>query len=181
MAQYYCQYAQSDPYNKDYHDNEYGYPLREDAVLFERLSLEINQAGLSWITILKKKENFHRAFDGFHLDRVAAYGESEIHRLMNDAGIIRNRRKIQAVIENARRLIRIRQEFGSFAGWLDHHHPLQLEEWVKIFKQNLVFMGPEVVREFLVSIGYLPEAHEPSCPAYQRIILMDPPWLTGKR
>lgn len=143
----------------------------------ERLSLEINQAGLSWLTILKKKDAFHRAFDGFEIDRVAAYGESEITRLMTDAAIIRNRRKIDAVIENARRLQRIRGESGSFKAWMDGHHPLKKEEWVKLFKGTFLFTGGEIVGEFLLSTGYLPGAHETGCPIFQEIALQNPPWM----
>jgi DNA-3-methyladenine glycosylase I len=177
MALYYCQFASTNPLHQQYHDNEYGFPLREDAALLERLSLEINQAGLSWITILKKKDAFHYAFEGFIPERVASYSEEDIARLMNDASIIRNRRKILAVIENARRILHLRKTYGSFAHWLDHHHPLTLVEWVKVFKHTFVFTGSEIVNEFLVSTGYLPEAHEPSCPIYERIVSLNPPWL----
>lgn len=173
----YCEYSQLDPLHKQYHDNEYGFPLRDDAALLERLALEINQAGLSWTLILKKKDAFHRAFEGFDPQRVAAYGPEDEARLLQDASIIRNRRKIQAVIENARRLLLLRLEYGSFAAWLDHHHPLGKDEWVKLFKQTFVFTGGEVVGEFLLSTGYLPGAHEPDCPTYRRILALNPPWL----
>src|SRR5688572_32988278 len=98
----YCDAAPGQPFHGPYHDTEYGFPLHDDAAPLERLALEINQAGLSWLTILKKKDNFHRAFDGFDVDTVAAYGERERARLLEDAGIIRNRLKVDAVIENAR-------------------------------------------------------------------------------
>ncbi len=103
----YCEYLRDHPedtLNKLYHDNEYGFPLAEDAALLERLALEINQAGLSWTLILKRKEAFHRAFEGFDVDKVAAYREQDVARLLADAGIIRNRLKVNAVIENARRI-----------------------------------------------------------------------------
>jgi DNA-3-methyladenine glycosylase I len=175
----YCQYVREHPedtFNKEYHDREYGFPLEEDAAFFERLVLEINQAGLSWITILKKKENFKRAYDGFDVDKVAAYKETDISHLLTDAGIIRNRLKVNAAIENARRIQGLRLEHGSFKGWLDGHHPLSLEEWTKLFKQTFVFTGGEIVKEFLLSCGYLPGAHERGCPAYQQIIEMQPAW-----
>ncbi len=175
----YCQYVREHPedtFNKDYHDQEYGFPLEEDAAFFERLVLEINQAGLSWITILKKKENFKHAYDGFDVDKVAAYMETDISRLLTDAGIIRNRLKVNAAVENARRIQGLRLEHGSFKGWLDGHHPLSLEEWTKLFKQTFVFTGGEIVKEFLLSCGYLPGAHERGCPAYQQIIEMQPAW-----
>ncbi|KXK57049.1 MAG: glycosylase [Chlorobi bacterium OLB7] len=127
----YCTYVRTvpaaDPLHVRYHDHQYGFPLRSDSELFERLILEINQAGLSWLTILKKQESFRHAYDGFDLDRVAAYDDRDRERLLADPGIIRNRLKVNAAIENARRLVRIRQEFGSFAAWLDHHHPLSRE------------------------------------------------------
>ncbi len=177
MAASYCEAAADHPLHKLYHDQEYGFPLESDNALFERLVLEINQAGLSWTTILNKKDNFHRAYDGFDIDRVAAYGETDSARLLADAGIIRNRRKIAAAIENARRLVQIRQEHGSFAAWLDAHHPRSKEQWVKLFKQTFVFTGGEIVGEFLMSTGYLPGAHEPWCPIYNQIAALNPPWM----
>src|SRR5512132_2894265 len=101
----YCQFAPGQPFHGPYHDTEYGFPLQDDNLLFERLILEINQAGLSWLTILKKREGFQRAYDYFNLDKVATYGEEDYLRLLNDPGIIRNRLKINAAIENARRII----------------------------------------------------------------------------
>src|SRR5574341_1828310 len=120
----YCEYVLSHPedeFNKRYHDTEYGFPLKEDNLLFGRLILEINQAGLSWITILKKTENFRRAYHDFDIDRVAKYGEEDLMRLLADAGIVRNRLKISAAIENAKRIQELRKEFDSFKGWLDAH------------------------------------------------------------
>jgi DNA-3-methyladenine glycosylase I len=182
MAASYCEFVRSlppDHVHARYHDDEYGFPLRDDARLFERLALEINQAGLSWLTILNKKDGFIRAFDGFDLDRVAGYGQDEIARLLADASIIRNRKKIEAVIENARRLLAIRGEYGSFAAWLDHHHPLDKDEWRKLFKRTFVFTGGEIVGEFLMSTGYLPGAHEPNCPVYAQIAELRPAWMAG--
>ena len=175
----YCQYVLTHPedeYNKHYHDTEYGFPPEDDNLLFERLILEINQAGLSWITILKKRENFRRAYDGFDIDAVARYMESDRARLLSNAGIIRNKLKINAAIENARRILALRREFGSFKGWLDAHHPLALEEWTKLFKQNFLFTGGEIVKEFLMSTGYLPGAHDTDCPVYSIIVEQQPPW-----
>ncbi len=181
MATSYCGAAQLNPLHKSYHDTEYGFPLRDDAGLFERLALEINQAGLSWLTILKKKDAFHRAFDGFDIDRVAAYGEDDVARLLADANIIRNRLKVNAVIENARRLRAIREEYGSFAAWLDSNHPRTMEGWQKLFKKTFVFTGGEIVREFLVSVGYLPGAHDPGCVTYERIAELNPAWMRADR
>lgn len=171
----YCVLADH-PVHGPYHDEEYGFPLREDALLFERFVLEINQAGLSWLTILKKKDGFRESYDGFDIDQVAAYGEKDRSRLLADSRIIRNRLKVNAAIENARRVQALRSDFGSFAGWLDAHHPLPLEEWCRLFKRTFLFTGGEIVREFLVSTGYLPGAHDPACPIYDRIAALDPPW-----
>ena len=173
----YCQYSLTRPIHKQYHDTEFGFPIREDSALLERLALEIGQAGLSWETILKKKDGYHRAFEGFDLDRVAAYGDEDEARLMADAGIVRNRLKVRAVIENARRLVVIRESHGSFAAWLDAHHPLPPDEWQKLFKKMFVFTGGEIVRSFLLSTGYLPGAHDVDCPVYEKIALLRPPWL----
>ena len=177
MSLSYCEFAPTHPVHKAYHDTEYGFPFATTMRLFERLVLEINQAGLSWLTILNKKDAFQRAFDGFDLDLVAAYGDDDQARLLTDAGIIRNRLKIKAAIENARRLIVLREQHGSFAAWLDLHHPLPKEDWIKLFKRTFVFTGGEIVGEFLMSTGYLPGAHEPSCPIYEQVVRQNPPWL----
>src|SRR6516165_3430751 len=123
MSSVYCRMAPGDPLHGLYHDQEYGFPSRDEAVLFERLMLEINQAGLSWATILRKRAAFRAAFAGFDVDRVAAFGPDDIERLMADAGIIRNRLKIAAAIDNAQRIQQLRRDYGSFADWLDAHHP----------------------------------------------------------
>lgn len=176
MSDAYCTMAPSHPFHGPYHDGEYGFPAREDSVLFERLALEINQAGLSWLTVLKKRAAFAAAFAGYDIDRVAAFGPREVKRLLADAGIIRNRLKIEAVIENARRLQALRKEYGSFAAWLDAHHPRAKEEWVKLFRQTFRFTGGEIVGEFLMSLGYLPGAHVERCPVHAQILKLDPPW-----
>jgi DNA-3-methyladenine glycosylase I len=140
-------------------------------------ALTINQAGLSWLTILKKRDNFRAAFDGFDLERVATYRRRERARLLRDAGIIRNRLKIDAVIENARRIVEIREAHGSLAKWLDAHHPRGKAEWVKLFKKTFLFTGGEITGEFLLSTGYLPGAHVPACPVYLRVARLKPPWM----
>ena len=177
----YCEYVLAHPedeYNKRYHDTEYGFPLEDDNQLFERLVLEINQAGLSWITILKKQENFRRAYDGFEVETVAGYATADRARLLSDAGIIRNRLKVNATIENARRILELREEYGSFKGWLDAHHPLPREDWTKLFKKTFLFTGGEIVNEFLLSSGYLQGAHDPDCPVYPIVMEQRPPWST---
>jgi DNA-3-methyladenine glycosylase I len=172
----YCDVAPGHEWHGPYHDNEYGFPLTGDDELLERLALEINQAGLSWLTILKKRDAFRRAFDGFDVDRVASYGDADRERLLADAGIIRNRLKVDAVIENARRIQAIRASHGSFAAWLDAHHPRSKEEWVKLFKRTFRFTGGEIVGEFLMSTGYLPGAHREDCPVHARIVALGPAW-----
>ena len=176
----YCDVAPGHPYHGPYHDKEYGFPIRNDSKLFERLVLEINQAGLSWLTMLVKRENFRAAFDGFDIDRVAAYGRRERSRLLRDAGIIRNELKINAVIENARRIVAIRESHRSFARWLDSHHPQTKTEWVKLFKKTFLFTGGEITGEFLISTGYLPGAHATTCPVYERVAAKNPPWAKSK-
>jgi DNA-3-methyladenine glycosylase I len=175
----YCEYVRAHPedtYNATYHDREYGFPLEADNALFERLMLEINQAGLSWITILKKAENFRRAYDGFDIARVAAYGQPDIDRLLADAGIIRNRLKINAAVENARRILALQKEHGSFKAWLDMQPGSNLADWARLFKSTFVFTGGEIVHEFLVSTGYLAGAHDSDCPIFARVKSLGPAW-----
>jgi DNA-3-methyladenine glycosylase I len=174
MSAAYCRLAPGHPFHGPYHDTEYGFPSEDESVLFERLILEINQAGLSWLTILKKRSAFRAAFAGFEVDRVAAFGPSDIDRLLADSGIVRNRLKIAAATENARRIQGLRRSHGSFAGWLDAHHPRSPAEWTRLFRQTFQFTGEQIVTEFLLSLGYLPGAHAPECPIFARISL--PPW-----
>jgi len=176
----YCDYVRDHPedeFNRIYHDTQYGFPITEDRLLFERFMLEINQAGLSWITILKKAGNFRRAYDNFDVDEVASYGKRDVARLLSDAGIIRNRLKVNAAIENAKRIQVLRHDFHSFKGWLDVHSALTLEEWKKLFKQTFVFTGGEIVREFLFSTGYLAGAHDKECPIYKKVAALHPAWM----
>jgi len=177
----YCRVAKGHPLHGPYHDREYGFPIRSDAALLERLALEINQAGLSWQTMLQKRDGFRRAYEGFDPEVVAAFGERTYKRLLMDSGIIRNRLKIRAVIENARRILAIRESHGSFARWLDAHHPRSPKEWQKLFQETFVFTGGEIVGSFLMSTGYLRGAHVPSCPVYARVAKKKPRWTTAKR
>jgi DNA-3-methyladenine glycosylase I len=176
MSEAYCAMAPSHPIHAPYHDGEYGFPSRDDTVLFERLVLEINQAGLSWLTVLKKRTAFAAAYAGYDLERVARFGARDRARLMADENIIRNRLKIEACIENARRILALRDAAGSFAHWLDGHHPLPKEQWVRLFRDTFRFTGGEIVGEFLMSLGYLPGAHVEACPVQRRILRLDPPW-----
>ena len=164
-----------------YHDQYYGFPIESDDELFERLVLEINQAGLSWDTILKKQENFKKAYRNFQVKKVAAFNDADIDRLLADAGIIRNRLKIHAAIENAKVIIQLQKDFGSFKNWIDAQHPKSKEEWVKIFKKTFRFTGGEIVNEFLMSTGYLPGAHGEDCRIYKKVMKARPPFLKVKQ
>ncbi|MCX6078178.1 MAG: DNA-3-methyladenine glycosylase I [Chloroflexi bacterium] len=177
----YCEYCNTHPedtFNRGYHDTQYGFPIVDDNGLFERLILEINQAGLSWITILKKATNFQHAYDGFNIEKIAAYDETDRARLLADAGIIRNRLKVNAAIVNANRILAIRKEHGSFKNWLDAHQKNNLDEWTRLFKQTFVFTGGEIVKEFLMSAGYLPGAHDKDCPIFLEVEKHKPVWIS---
>jgi DNA-3-methyladenine glycosylase I len=176
MSAAYCRAAPHHPVHAAYHELEYGFPAREEPILFERLMLEINQAGLSWLTVLNKRAAFRAAFADFDVDRVAEFGPEDIVCLLADAGIVRNRLKIEAAIENARRIRGLRQSHGSFARWIDAHHPRSPDEWTKLFRKTFRFTGGQIVSEFLMSLGYLPGAHVPECPVYDRIAALSPPW-----
>jgi DNA-3-methyladenine glycosylase I len=162
--------------HKNYHDKHYGFPIHDDDELFGRLVMEINQAGLSWETILKKEEGFRKAYHNFNIKKVAGYTEKDRNRLLQDPGIIRNRLKINAAIENARAILSLQKEFGSFEKWLAAHHPLSKEEWVKLFKKTFKFTGGEIVSEFLMSTGYLPGAHSADCKIYQKVLKSGALW-----
>ncbi|WP_442681903.1 DNA-3-methyladenine glycosylase I [Stenotrophomonas sp. JC08] len=172
----YCDIAPGHPVHAHYHAHEYGFPQRDERELFERLLLEINQAGLSWETILKKREGFRAAYDGFDVDAVAAYGEPDVERLLGDSRIIRNRLKVRAAIHNAQVIRTLRLSHGSFAAWLDEMHPRSKPEWVKLFRKTFRFTGGEITGEFLMSLGYLPGAHREDCPVHARIVGLSPPW-----
>jgi len=165
--------------HKNYHDNHYGFPIHDDNELFGRLIMEINQAGLSWETILKKERSFRKAYHNFNIKKVAAYTEKDRNRLLADAGIIRNNLKINAAIENAKTIIALQKEYGSFEKWLEHHHPKTKDEWVKLFKKTFRFTGGEIVNEFLMSIGYLPGAHTPDCKIHKLVLKEKPKWKTN--
>jgi DNA-3-methyladenine glycosylase I len=179
-ASTYCDIAPGHPFHGPYHDAEYGFPLDDDNQLFERLVLEINQAGLSWLLMLQKREAFRKAFRNFDVAKVARFTAKDEARLLADAGIVRNRLKVAAAIENARRIRALADSHGSFAAWIAAHHPRRKAEWVKLFGQTFKFTGGEIVGEFLMSIGYLPGAHRPDCAVQRKIARLKPPWLTAK-
>ncbi len=174
----YCTIAPSHPLHGPYHEFEYGFPIADESALFERLVLEINQAGLSWLTILAKRANFRAAYHAFDVDRVARYTARDRARLLADPGIIRNRLKVDAAIANAKQIRTLRGSHGSFAGWLAEHHPLPKPEWIKLFKRTFSFTGGEITGEFLMSIGYLPGTHDETCPVYKTIARLKPPWMS---
>lgn len=171
----YCDMAPGHPLHGPYHDSEYGFAQHDESVLFERLLLEINQAGLSWETILKKREGFRRAYSGFDVDKVAAYKAKDRERLLADPGIIRNRLKVDAAIHNAQVIRGLRASHGGFVDWLDANvrdergTPRDKASWVKLFKQTFRFTGGEITGEFLMSLGYLPGAHRADCPVAKKI------------
>lgn len=162
--------------HKNYHDNQYGFPIHDDDELFCRLILEINQAGLSWSTILKKEEGFRKAYHQFSIKKVAGYKDKDVQRLLNDASIIRNRLKVNAAVENAKTILGLQKQYGSFKKWLEMNHPLSKEEWTKLFKKTFRFTGGEIVNEFLMSAGYLPGAHDEDCLAYKKVLKQKPAW-----
>ena len=165
------------PIHQAYHDLQYGFPIHDDDELFARLILEINQAGLSWEIILKKQDSFRKAYSGFKIKKVASFTAADRKRLMKDPGVIRNKLKINAAIENAKTILSLQKEHGSFKQWLESHHPLTKEEWVKLFKKTFRFTGGEIVNEFLMSIGMLPGAHEKSCAIYAKVAKSKPLWM----
>ena len=169
----YCRTAPGHPVHAQYHDTEYGFPQTDETILFERLCLEIMQAGLSWELILKRRPGMKRAFAGFDVDAVTALDPAS---LLADPAIIRNRLKVAAIIENARRVRALRATAGGFSVWLDAHHPRDKPAWIKLFKANFLFMGGEIVGEFLMSLGYLPGAHAGDCPVSARLAELRPPW-----
>ncbi len=152
--------------DKIYHDNHYGVRIEDDNELFGRLVMEINQAGLSWRTILNKEKGFRKAYHNFDIKKIAKYQEKDIERLLSDASIIRNKLKVSAVIHNAKEIIKIKKEFGSFRKWLD----LNAKEikhnkfiWLNLFKRHFKFVGGEIVGEFLMSINMLKGVHDKNC------------------
>ena len=165
----YCDFVKDlpkDNVQKIYHDYEYGIPLEDDDELFGRLILEINQAGLSWEIILKKKESFRKAYAQFNIKKVASFKEKDRERLLSDASIIRNRLKVDAAIHNANVICELQEIHGSFKNWLDLNQKKGKDEWVKLFKKTFKFTGGEITGEFLMSTGYLPGAHVKTCPKY---------------
>ena len=165
----YCEYVKNlpdDNIHRVYHDTQYGLKIDSDNELFGRLILEINQAGLSWTTILNKQDNFRTAFSNFDIKKIADYDKPDISRLLANSGIVRNKLKINAVIFNARKIVELQKEYGSFKSWLKIKNDcnLNLTNWVALFKENFKFTGNEITKEFLTSTGYIKGAHIETCP-----------------
>jgi DNA-3-methyladenine glycosylase I len=166
----YCEYVSKigdkNDVDRVYHDHHYGVPIKDDNELFGRLIMEINQAGLSWRTILLKEKGFRKAYHNFDIKKVARYKEKDIERLLQDATIIRNRLKINAAIYNAQALEKLQKEFGSFRKWLDMNAKeikYDKNAWLTLFKKHFKFVGGEIIGEFLMSINLLPGAHWQGC------------------
>lgn len=166
---HYCDLAPGHPIHGPYHDTEYGFPVTDDRILFERLTLEAFQAGLSWEIILKKREGLRAAFYDYDLERIASMTETDVKRLRENPAIIRNRLKILATIHNAKQVIGFHEASGSLYQWLTDQPWGELDEWVKCMRKHFKFMGPEIVNEFLMSIGLLPGAHRSDCPVHQKL------------
>ncbi|KPU27188.1 DNA-3-methyladenine glycosylase [Caloranaerobacter sp. TR13] len=183
-----CGWVTNDPIYVRYHDEEWGVPIHDDGKLFEFLVLETFQAGLSWITILKKRENFRKAFDNFDPVKISNYDENKIEELMKNKGIIRNRKKIEAVINNAKAFLKIQKEFGSFDkylwqfvgnkpivnSWTDE--PLipsktELSEKISkdLKKRGFKFFGPTICYAHMQAVGMVND-HITNCFRYKEII-----------
>ena len=176
----YCDIAPGHEFHGPYHDTEYGFPTTNETILFERLAMEIMQAGLSWSLILKKRKGLNDAFAQFNVNQVAAFDDEDVERMLNDQNIIRNRLKINAIIENAKRIKELRETHDGFSNWISLHHPLVKSDWVKLFKKTFKFTGGEITGEFLMSIGYLPGSHHENCPVFDNLKTLRPPWTEQK-
>ncbi len=182
MAEFtsYCEAIKAEKFSakhQHYHDHLYGFPEQDDNALFGRLLMEINQAGLSWDTVLNKSESIQRAYANFEIATVANFTEDDILTLLQDPGIIRMRKKIEAAIYNAQQIQLLQKEHGSFYNWLNAQHPQKEEDWIKCFKKIFKFTGKEITKEFLMGIGYLKGAHVPECPLYNKVLKSQPKWL----
>ena len=172
---FYCDYTsklEKNNLHEIYHDTQYGFPVKDDNELFGRLILEINQAGLSLGTILKKQNNFRIAFDNFSIKKIASYDKNDVSRLLNNTEIIRNKIKIHSVIYNAQKVLLIQKQDGSFENWLDNNDGKSLREWIQLFKKTFKFTGPEITKEFLMSTGKIKGAHIKKCPILKKYLIV---------
>ena len=180
-----CVWTGADPQMIEYHDREWGVPLHDDRTLFEFLILEGAQAGLSWTTILRKRENYRAAFDGFDFEKVAQYGDDDVGRLLADAGIVRNRQKVASAIQNAKSFIAVREEFGSFDAyqwrfvggkpmvnsWASEDNIPAVSPESEAFSKDLKargfkFVGPTIVYSHMQAVGMVND-HLPGCFRYR--------------
>jgi DNA-3-methyladenine glycosylase I len=171
-----CGWAEASELMAGYHDNEWGVPVRDDRLLFEMLNLEGAQAGLSWQTILSRRKNYRRAFDNFDAKKIAQYNEAKQAQLLQDEGIIRNRLKINAVIENAKAYLSVEQEFGSFTAYIwsfvhnkpltraDQHTAVEVSKQMSkdLKKRGFRFVGPTTCFAYMQAVGLIND-HEPGC------------------
>ena len=182
-----CEWAGSDLLYYDYHDHEWGVPEHNDQKLFEMLILEGAQAGLSWITILKKRENYRKAFDNFNAAKIVKYSESKIQELLNNKGIVRNKLKVKAAIQNARGFLEIQKESGTFDTYIWQFvggnprknsfeqlkdlpaKTTESEAMSKdLLKHGFKFVGPTICYAFMQSIGMVND-HTPDCFRYDEV------------
>lgn len=168
-----CTWCESDPIYIEYHDKEWGVPVHDDQMLFEMINLEGAQAGLSWLTILRKRENYRKAFDRFNAKKIIRYNAAKIKSLMKNEGIVRNRLKIHAVIENAKAFLQVQKEFGSFDQYIwsfTSGKPAQKKEALKISevlskdlkKRGFRFVGGTIAYAFMQAVGMVND-HAPDC------------------
>ncbi|HUP50532.1 MAG TPA: DNA-3-methyladenine glycosylase I [Thermoanaerobaculia bacterium] len=164
-----CSWPGDDPLYQAYHDREWGFPVSDERRLFEKICLEGFQAGLSWITILRKRENFRRAFRGFDFRRLFAFRARDVERLLLDSGIVRHRGKIESVIQNARRAGEAAREFGSLGSylWRWDDAPLLAAD---LKRRGWTFVGPTTVHAFMQACGMLND-HAPGCATHQAVEL----------
>ena len=187
MTKHKCGWCLGDDLYEAYHDKEWGSPVKDDALLFEFLVLETFQAGLSWITILKKRENFRNALDQFDYRKIAEYDEKKIQYLLQDAGIIRNKLKVRATVSNALAFMKVQDEFQSFSAYLwgfVNHTPIKnsIENYKKgpatteisnalskdLKKRGFKFVGSTVVYAFMQAVGMVND-HETNCFRYNEV------------
>ncbi|MQR93860.1 DNA-3-methyladenine glycosylase I [Fictibacillus phosphorivorans] len=157
-----CKWSEESEMLQQYHDNEWGKYVAEDNALFECLTLELFQSGLSWKTILHKRENFRSAFAQFEIEKVMQFGEKEIEVLLEDAGIVRHRKKIEATIENAKRVHELVKKFGSFEAFLKQLPP-ETEEKQKVLRKTFKHVGLTTAESFLEATGRIPASHSEVC------------------
>ncbi|MEK7061806.1 MAG: DNA-3-methyladenine glycosylase I [Patescibacteria group bacterium] len=179
-----CAWPGSNPLLVDYHDKEWGIPVHNDRVLFEFLILEGAQAGLTWQTVLNKRKNYHKALNGFNVKKVASYGVKDVERLLADAGIIRNRLKIAATIQNAKKFLEVQKEFGSFDKYIWHfvdgkpiNHRIKLTKDIQattkesdtmskdLLKRGFKFVGSTICYAFMQAMGMVND-HQTDCFRY---------------